>query len=99
MVERLPEEQGRRGFDSLSWHKGREVMNKEKIAIGYNAKAIVSYNCATISNIYAYCMDDHCCCGECFNSMAGEAEAELEISRSEVIELAKAMKITSTDLK
>lgn len=46
-----------------------------------------------------YTASSNCCCGECYNSIGWEEEAYLELDRSDIIAIAKAMKITAKELK
>ncbi|MHA2065968.1 MAG: hypothetical protein ACXABY_16475 [Candidatus Thorarchaeota archaeon] len=68
------------------------------VILGYgNAVAKVTDDCAEVE--VTYTSYNGCCCGECRNSYGFEETTDVDISRSSVIELAKAMNIMAKDLE
>jgi len=71
----------------------------EVLRLGWNNnEARVTEECVSVEVVYS-CYEPRCCCGECWDSMGHEGETEFDMSRSEVIAIAKAMKIKPEELK
>ena len=69
-----------------------------KLTVGWDScNASVSKTMAEID--VKYTASSGCCCGECYNSCGWEEETTLELDKSDIIAIAKAMKITSKELK
>ena len=49
----------------------------------------VNEDTVKLSDISFRCWDNHCCCGECFNSLAGEGTTRVLLSKDDVIWMAE----------